>query len=152
MNSEYFLFLGAEQRDQRFAYSSLTWNQNTNWIQMSEKIPNQNNTKTNLLRKQTVHDKKQDSLKAAKNCEQIRHGYRVLLKLETPKDPHNAQNAQLSHCSNDKCPAGGNKCTQIIWMKFKHILCKNIFVNKANKMKVKCPHSTTPYRKMWLYS
>lgn len=56
-----------------------------------------------------MHDKEHNSLKAAKYCEQIRHGYGAPLKLETPEDPHDAQNAHLSHCSNDECPAGGSK-------------------------------------------
>lgn len=64
---------------------------------------------TNLFGKQTVHDKEHNTLKAAKNGEQVRHGYSAFLKLETTKDPHDAQNAQLSHCSNGECPAGGNK-------------------------------------------
>lgn len=56
-----------------------------------------------------MHDKKHNSLKAAKYCEQIRHGYGAPLKLETAEDPHEAQNAHLSHCSDGECPAGGNR-------------------------------------------
>lgn len=64
---------------------------------------------TNLFRKQTVHDKEHNPLKAAKDGEQVRHGYCALFKLETAKNPHSAQHTQLSHCSNDERPAGGNK-------------------------------------------
>lgn len=64
---------------------------------------------TDLFRKQTVHDEEHNPLKAAKNGEQVRHGYSALRKLETTKDPHGAQQTQLSHCSNGECPAGGNK-------------------------------------------
>lgn len=63
---------------------------------------------TDLFRKQTVHDEEHDPLKAAKDGEQVRHDYGALLELETPKNPHGAQNTQLGHCSNGECPAGGN--------------------------------------------
>lgn len=61
---------------------------------------------TDLFRKQTVHDKEHNPLKAAKDGEEVRHGYCALLKLETTKDPHGAQHTELSHCSNGECPAG----------------------------------------------
>lgn len=47
-----------------------------------------------------MHDKEHDSLKAGEDGEQVRHGNSALLKLETTKNPHGAQHAQLSHCSN----------------------------------------------------
>lgn len=64
---------------------------------------------TDLFRKQAVHDKEHHSLKAGKDGEQVRHDYGALVKLETSKDPHGAQDTQLSHCSNSERPAGGNK-------------------------------------------
>ena len=66
---------------------------------------------TDLFRKETVHDEEHHPLKAAKDGEQVSHGYRALVKLETSKDPRGAQNTQLSQCSNSECPAGGNKDT-----------------------------------------
>ncbi len=64
---------------------------------------------TDLFDKQTVHDEEQNPLKAAKDGEQVGHDYCALVKLEATKDPHGAQHAQLSHCSNGERPAGGNK-------------------------------------------
>lgn len=64
---------------------------------------------TNLFRKQTVHHEEHHTLKTSKNGEQISHGNCALLKLETPKDPHCSQYAQLGNCSDGKCPVGGNK-------------------------------------------
>ena len=56
-----------------------------------------------------MHDEEQNALNAAKDGEQVRHGYSVVGKLERTKDPHDAQHTQLSHCSNSERPAGGNK-------------------------------------------
>ena len=67
--------------------------------------------KTHLFGKQTVHDEEHHPLKAAEDGEQVRHDYGAPLELETSKDPHGAQHAQLSHCSNSECPAGGSKDT-----------------------------------------
>lgn len=64
---------------------------------------------TDLLRKQTVHNKEQNPLKTAKDGEQVRHYNSTLLKLETSEYPHGAQHTQLGHCSNGECPTGGNK-------------------------------------------
>lgn len=64
---------------------------------------------TNLFRKQTVHDEEQNPQKTVKDGEQVRHDYGALVKLERTKDPHDAQNTELSHCRNDERPAGGNK-------------------------------------------
>lgn len=60
-----------------------------------------------------MHDEEHDPLKAAEDGEKVGHGDGALLKLETAKDPHGAQHAQLSHCSDGERPAGGDKDTHL---------------------------------------
>lgn len=66
---------------------------------------------TDLFGKQTMHDKEHKSLKTAKNGEKVRHWFGAFLKLETSEYPHDAQDTQLSHCSNSECPVGGSTDT-----------------------------------------
>ena len=76
-----------------------------------------------------MHDEEHNALKAAKDGKQVRWDYCVL-KLEATKDPHGAQQTQLSHCSDGERPAGGNKDThRLIWgtlTRVAYILGKNI--------------------------
>lgn len=66
-------------------------------------------TVSHLLRKEAVEDKHHDSLKAARDGEQVGHDHGAVIKLETAEDPREAQNAELSRCSDGECPAGGDR-------------------------------------------
>ena len=63
---------------------------------------------TNRFEEQAVHYKEQNPLQTVEDGEQVGHGYLAFSKLETTKDPCDAQYTQLCHRSDSEGSAESN--------------------------------------------